>query len=353
MEKYRRKNRKNSRINSLTEAQKIAFAPLSFQMIGTFLDLGILKILDEKKLSEKEIQKELNLTEYIVKTLLQTGLAVGIVEKSEENKFFTSKLGQAFLYDEMTKINFNFVRNVCYLGASELTASFLNEKPEGLKKFFKNIDTIYPILTKLPALAKKSWFDFDNYYSDTCFQKIFEIISEKNPSEVFDIGANTAKFEQLALKKNDKIKFNIIDLPENIEVIKKNKQLKACKFFNIDVLSETNDFPQMSNAVLMSQFLDCFSKEQIVFILKKIAKKVTNNTKIYILEPLIDKQNFDGAKYSLIHTSLYFTCMANGKSKMYEFSEFEELINFADLKIIKVYNEIGAHDYTLLECEKQ
>ena len=63
----------------------------------------------------------------------------------------------AFLYDDMTIANFNFVKDVCYLGASELTTSFKDKKPRGLHKFISSAETIYPILSELPNKIKKSW----------------------------------------------------------------------------------------------------------------------------------------------------------------------------------------------------
>ena len=109
----------------------------------------------------------------------------------------------------------------------------------------------------------------------------------------------------------------------------------------------------MSNsAILMSQFLDCFSKEQITKILKDISKNINGKSSIFILEPFVDNQSFEAARYSLCHISLYFTCMANGVSKMYTKKEFEEIIKSAGLKIIKAHSGISRFDYTLLECQK-
>ena len=102
----------------------------------------------------------------------------------------------------------------------------------------------------------------------------------------------------------------------------------------------------------MSQFLDCFSAEQIVSILKRVKEAAEDNTKIYILEPFIDRQKYEGAKFSLVHTSLYFTCMANGCSKMYSLKDMDLFIKEAGLKISSVYDALGVHDYTLLECVK-
>ena len=103
----------------------------------------------------------------------------------------------------------------------------------------------------------------------------------------------------------------------------------------------------------MSQFLDCFAKQQIISILTRISENSEENTLVYILEPFTDNQQFEGARYSLVHTSLYFTCMANGNSKMYKQTEMEEMIEQSGLKLKNTYTGIGAHDYTLLECVKK
>lgn len=345
--KYERKNRKHNTIKTLTEAQKIAFAPLTFQTISTLINTGILEMLAHEKYSIDEIIEKTKLSKYAVKLLMEVGEVSEILEKTSEGKFFTTQLGKVFLYDEMTKVNFNFVNNICYLGASELENSFKNSKAEGLNKFVQKSETIYPLLPTLPSRMKKSWYEFDNFYSDNCFEEVYEIIKKNNPNMIFDIGGNTGKFEKICLKNNTPI--TMLDLKENIEARIEDKTLQGCNFEALDVL-KTKEFPKMKDAVLMSQFLDCFSEEQIVVILEKIKNASENGTKIYILEPFTDNQIFDGAKYALVHTSLYFTCMANGNSKMYSLEDMKNYVEKAGLKINKVYNNIGKHDYTLLEC---
>ena len=250
----------------------------------------------------------------------------------------------------MTRVNFNFVKDVCYKGAEKLSESFITGEPKGLKAMFGDAATIYPYLSKLPQDMKNSWFEFDHYYSDNCFDIVYKIITPV--SQIFDIGANTGKFEKVCRKYNKDINLTLIDLPQNIEVIRNDPELAGCKFHAANILEEADNLPEISGAVVMSQFLDCFSPQQIKFILEKVAKAALDDTKIYILEPFIDRQKFEGAKLSLVHTSLYFTCMANGCSKMYSFSEMETIIKDAGLNVNAVYDALGAHDYTLLECVK-
>lgn len=68
----------------------------------------------------------------------------------------------------MTRVNFNFVKDVCYKGAEKLTESFITGEPKGAKAMFGDAATIYPYLSKLPQDMKNSWFEFDHYYSDNC-----------------------------------------------------------------------------------------------------------------------------------------------------------------------------------------
>ena len=344
--------KKESIIEALSSAQELAFAPLTFQAISSLLDFKILEYLDKSPATISKVCSALNIKEYVVKTLFQVAQSVNII-KNTNGQYSTTKKGKAFLYDDTTIANFNFVKDVCYLGASELTNSFKDEKPRGLQKFIGNYPTIYPALTLLPEKMKESWYKFDHLYSDNCFDIIFKIIYAQF-SKIYDIGGNTGKFERVCLKNNPNIDITMLDLPANISFIMNDKELTGCKFYPIDVLEQNVKYPQIENsAILMSQFLDCFSKEQITKILKDLYKTIDKDSKIFILEPFIDNQIFDAARLSLVHTSLYFTCMANGISKMYEQTEMEELLKSSGFIIEKTHNNIGSFDYTLLECKKE
>lgn len=349
MKKIARKN-KNSIIDALNDAQKLVFAPLAFQALSSMIDFGIIEYLDKNSASEKDIISHLNLDEYIVRTLLEIGVLNKIV--SEENSIFSlTKMGKMFIYNDMTRANFNYVKDVCYLGASKMTDCFKDKQPRGLQKFVGNYPTIYPALTILPQKMKQSWYEFDHLYSDNCFEEIFSIITKKYNS-IIDIGGNTGRFEKICLSYNKNFDITMLDLKVNIDKIKEEKTFKNCKFYPVNVLENNPKYPKMENcAVLMSQFLDCFSKSDIIKILSDIKNNKDEKTSVYILEPYTDLQKFEGAKYALSHTSLYFTCMANGVSKMYTYKEMKELIEKVNMKIINRFDDIGSYNYTLLECK--
>jgi hypothetical protein len=84
-----------------------------------------------------------------------------------------------------------------------------------------------------------------------------------------------------------------------------------------------------------------------------VHEAVTNKTDVWVLEPLWDKQNFEASSYSLQATSLYFTCMANGNSKMYRYAELKKAIEDAGFELICAHHNLGSNSYSLLNFHKK
>ena len=100
----------------------------------------------------------------------------------------------------------------------------------------------------------------------------------------------------------------------------------------------------------MSQFLDCFSEEEIYSILSRAAQVMTSATTLYIMETFWDRQKYEPASLCLTMTSVYFTVMANGNSKMYHSDDLIKQVNRAGLEVVKVYDGIG-QGHTILEVK--
>ena len=177
-------------VDAKSEAQKIAFSPLTFQAVRAALNLGIFKVLDDAGkdgLSLAEMENKLNLGHYAVSTLIEVLESAGIVSAKGGGLYAASKIVRCFLYDSMTRVNMDFVNDVCYQGAFYLQESFENGKPEGLK-VFGGWPTVYQALSQLPQRARGSWFAFDHFYSDNAFEDVIKIILSENPKNVFDVG---------------------------------------------------------------------------------------------------------------------------------------------------------------------
>ena len=346
MDKFFSNNDSISAVDAQYAAQKIAFAPIIFQVSKSMRDFGILELLyknDKTGLGLEEISKSVNLTNYSVKTLLETSLSADIVKVNDDNYFIT-KTGYFLFKDEMTKINMNFNHHVNYQGLYYLDESIKNTKAEGLK-VFGNWNTIYPSLSSLPQKIQKSWFEFDHYYSDNAFDKAIEILLKDSPKNILDIGGNTGKFSIRLARKNKNTNVTIADLPQQIKLakanIKKANMEDKVNFMPINILDDTQEIPSGYDIIWMSQFLDCFKEEDIINILKRVKNSMSENSAIYIMEPLWDKQQFETSAYCIINTSPYFTAMANGCSKMFNSVDMISYINKAGLEVEECIDNIG------------
>lgn len=75
-----------------------------------------------------------------------------------------------------------------------------------------------------------------------------------------------------------------------------------------------------------------------------------HDTELIIIETYTDRQKFDNARFTLEATSLYFTVMANGNSKMYKAAEFVDLVEKAGLTL-KEDIPVGEF-HTMFVCKK-
>ncbi len=356
---------KISAVDAKCEAQRIAFAPLTFQAARSLRDLGILEEIGHHRregITVDTIAKKLGLSVYGVGVLAEMGLGMGILKLAPTTdekaplKYTLGKIGFFILKDDLTRVNLDFCQDVCYEGAMALSDSVKNGKPEGLK-VFGTWKTVYEGLSQLPAQVQKSWFAFDHFYSDLAFPEALPIVFKNKPKSLFDIGGNTAKWALTCCKYDADVNVTIIDLPGQTAVADKNVaaaglsdriSTKAC-----NVLTQEQQLPLGANAVWMSQFLDCFSLEEVTGILSKIYPAASAETDVYVLEPLWNQQRFEGAAYSLQATSLYFTCIANGNSKMYRFEELTEAIEKGGFELKEAHHNLGINSYSLLRFRKK
>lgn len=348
-------NDKKTALEAQYEAQKIAFAPIIFQVARSMRDLGILELLYQNNktgLSIEEISKKLKLTKYGVKTLIETSLSADIV-KIKDDKYYITKIGYFLFNDKMTKINMNYNHYVNYQGLYYLDDAIKEKKASGLK-VFGDWETIYPALSSLPTKAKNSWFDFDHYYSDSAFPYAVDILAKKAPKSILDIGGNTGKFSIALAKKTHDTKITIVDLPEQIKLakenIKKEHLEEKINFIEQNVLDNSIEIPRGYEIIWMSQFLDCFKEEDIIDLLTRVKNSMDKNSKLFIMEPLWDKQRFETSAYCIINTSPYFTAMANGYSKMFNSKDLLNYIKKAGLKVTEEINNVGICQ-SILICE--
>lgn len=76
------------------------------------------------------------------------------------------------------------------------------------------------------------------------------------------------------------------------------------------------------------------------------------NTTLYIMETLWDRQKYETAAFCLTQTSLYFTDIANGNSKMYNSDDLIRLIGKAGLRVDKIHDNLG-QGHSIIEVKTQ
>ena len=355
-------------VDAKFEAQKIAFAPMCYQAIRTMLELGMMQAINDAGdagITRKELAEKAKISEYGAGVLCEMALGMNVIKLSQDSeagsadkeKFVIGKIGWMLLEDDLTKVNFWFTNDICYEGAWKLKESIINGKPEGLKVFGDQWTTVYEALSTLPDKPKKSWFEFDHFYSDIAFPEALPIVFAEKPKTMLDIGGNTGKWSLACCRYNPDVKMTIVDLSGQANVAKKNAAeagfADRIDFSMGNVLDDTTKLPENPDAVWMSQFLDCFSLKQIVKILKKVYEAATPETNVFVLEPLWDKQRFEASSYSLQATSLYFTCIANGNSKMYRYEELVNAIGEAGFELKTAHHNLGSNAYSLLVFRKK
>ena len=332
-------------------AELIAWGPVVFQASRLMIKFGILDLLRDadQGLTRQEIVEQTKLSDYAVKCLLEASLCIGtILVDLQTERYTLSKTGWFLLNDAATRVNIDFNHDVNYEGWFLLEESLKNGKPEGLKHFGP-WPTIYEGLSSLPEQVQKSWFGFDHFYSDSSFPEALKIIfDEHHVRSLYDVGGNTGKWALQCVGYNQDVEVTILDLPQQIEMMKQNVKghegAERISGYGINLLDVNVQFPKREqglDAIWMSQFLDCFSMDEIVGILRRAKEAMTPDTRIYIMETLWDRQRYETAAFCLTMTSLYFTTIANGNSKMYNTEDMEYCIREAGLEIEHIHDHLG------------
>lgn len=348
---------KESAIDAKETAQWIAFGPVIFQAARVLRNTGILSLIEESGhagLTIEEIAQKLKLSNYGVRVLLESGLSTGLVLLNDK-KFTLGKTGHFILHDELTKVNMDFVHDVNYRGLFYLDKSIETGKPEGLKEFGE-WKTIYEALSKLPPHVQESWFNFDHFFSDDAFPRVLPMVYKNGVKKILDIGGNTGKWATASLKFSPDVHITLMDLPGQLDMAKKKMESLGfgdrVSFLSANILDEATKIPRGFDAIWMSQFLDCFSEDQIVSVLKRCHEALDESGCVFILEPFWDRQRFEVASFCLQQTSLYFTVLANGNSQMYSAEVFLKCIAEAGFDVVEQTDRIGISQ-TLLKCKKR
>ena len=341
-------------------AYLIAFGPIVFQVGRLMVKFGILEMLrdQEKGLTQDEIAERTGLSQYAVKVLMEAALCIGLVlVDTETDRFALSKTGWFLLTDPAIRVNIDFNHDVNYEGWFHLEEALKEGKPAGLAHFGE-WSTIYQGLSQLPKHVQKSWFGFDHFYSDHSFDQALEVVFAEHPMTLLDVGGNTGRWALHCVNYNQDVKVTILDLPQQIELMRQNingkkgsERIDGC---GINLLDDSQQFPtdKHYDVIWMSQFLDCFSENEMLSIISRAAKIMDGNSRLLIMETFWDRQKYPTAAFALTMTSLYFTALANGNSKMYHSADLKGVVAKAGLKVERIIDGLG-YGHSIMICKRE
>lgn len=339
-------NDRQSAIEAQRLAQVYAFGPMVFEVARLMVKWGIFEML-ETPMTPEEVAGKAGISVYAAKCLLESSLTMQtVIVDTETGRYSLAKAGWFLLHDESTRVNLDFNHDVNYQGMFYLEEALKEGRPAGLK-CLGDWPTVYEGLSTLPEQAQKSWFAFDHFYSDGSFEQALELVFSRPTKQLMDVGGNTGRWALQCVKHNPDVEVTIVDLPQQIGMMKEQTAgqpgAERIHGYAANMLDDSCQLPSEPafDAIWMSQFLDCFSEPQIVSILRRAAAVMTSDTRLYIMETLWDRQRFDTAAFCLAQTSLYFTAIANGNSKMYHSDDLVRLIREAGLEVEEIHDLLG------------
>jgi hypothetical protein len=347
---------KTPALEALHQAHRISFGAVVFQVARLMIKFGIFQAMVDSKegLTIEEVARHANISRYAAQVLLESSLTAEMVI-FRNGRFDISKTGRFLLNDPLVKVNMDFNHDVNYLGWYHLEEALLTGKPEGLK-VFGSWSTVYEGLSNLPEEAQKSWFAFDHYYSDQSFPEALKIVFEHKPRTLLDVGGNTGRWAIRCVDYSEEITVTIMDLPQQLQLMREHtgahKSSDRILGHPANLLDPDVPFPKGFDAIWMSQFLDCFSEEEATSILARAQAAMTDNSRLFVMETLWDRQKFNAAAYCLTQISLYFTAIANGNSKMFHTDDLLRCIDMAGLAVEHIHDNLGK-GHSIIVCRKK
>ena len=318
-------------------AQYIAFGPIVFQASRLMLKFGILERLRDGDMDLAEIVQATGLSEYAAKVLMEASLSIGTtLIDPKTDKYSLSKTGWFLLNDPATRVNVDFNHDVNYEGFFHLEEALLEGRPAGLKHF-GDWPTLYEGLSSL-------------------FDEALEIVFKYRPGKIMDVGGNTGRWALRCVGYDRDVRVTIVDLPQQLAMMREQTAGKPgadrIDGYAMNMLDPAAEFPKdlHPDVIWMSQFLDCFSEDEILSILKRAAKVMGPDSRLAIMETFWDRQKYEPASFCLTMTSLYFTAMANGNSKMYHSDDMARLVDQAGMTVEKIHDGLG-QGHSIMVCK--
>ncbi len=344
-------------VSGLREARTLAhaqaMAPFLFQAARAAKHLGVLQILRKTSLNAQAVAQATGLPLTSVEVLLDACLAGQLVTETTAGLWSLTTVGEVWLLDPHLAIDVEFTHAVCWPGLADLGEALRQAKPAGLAKFGP-WPTIYQGLAQLPPAIRHAWFAYDHFHSDSAFPPAIARVLGCRPRNLVDVGGNTGRFSRRILAQDPDVRVTLLDLPGQVLEARENIAEYADRVtcLALDLLDHSIPFPAGSDAVWLSQFLDCFGPDDVIALLRRARAALAPGGSVWVMEVCPDRQSEPAAATSLRLASLYFVAQANGVSRFYRSTTLLALAEQAGLIVREQHDGLGTA-HTLFRFQPQ
>lgn len=258
---------KNKRIESPIELLELAVGYQQSQILFTFTELEIARLLDKRNLSAEEIAAELKINLLATERFLNACVAVGLLEKNDktyENSHLSERFlipgGKFYLGGQMRRY-----QKRSYPQWRNLTEHLKNwNYGENAEETPGDEDQGGDALAEQHQLALMHGFKL---------AESFDFSAYKN---LLDVGGGTGAMSIAVCEKFKNLSAQVFDLPKNVkkarEFISKSTARKRIKIIGGDITED--DLPDDFDVALLANLLAVFDAETNIKLFKKIYDKL-------------------------------------------------------------------------------
>ncbi|GAB4431652.1 MAG: class I SAM-dependent methyltransferase [bacterium] len=248
------------------------------QVLLTAVNLKVFDFLD-KPATAADVAKRAGLKERTTVMLLDALASLNFLEK-KDNKYCVSKIYAPFLLSSSEKNVLSILNHYYFMYEDwgKLKEAVKKDKPVERKK--RSLQEFHEFIRGMDNLTK--------FYKD----RVVSAIDINDAKKILDIGSGPATYLREILKKDDKIKGYILDLPDATKVakefLKSEGLLKRVTFIKGDI--EKADIGRDYDIILISQVLHSLSPKAVKVAFKKAYDALKKGGKLYIHEFYLNEE---------------------------------------------------------------
>ncbi len=274
--------KKQLKIESPNELLELAIGFQKSQVLFSFVELEVPKILHEKKLTAKELSEKLLIDEIATERFLNASVILGLLEKENEHyknaalaEFFLVKGNEFYLGGQIARY-----QNRSYPLWAKLTEKLKawkhgeseNETPDDEDQGAESMAEQHN-LALLHGYALAKAFDFSKY------------------ERVLDLGGGTGAMSIGLCETYKNLKATVFDLPENVEkadeFISKSKLQNRIETVGGDITKD--EFPKDLDVALLANLVSVFDEKTNKKLLADIYKNLPENGACLISGWILDE----------------------------------------------------------------